>query len=327
LADIRPFYGVHYNPSPVKDLAKVICPPYDIITPQIQQQLYQRSEFNFVRIEYGRELPQDKDTVNRYTRAAATLEKWLEQGILKTDGKQAFYIDDHRFQHQGKTYLRRSINCLVRLEEWDKMIIRPHEGTLSRPRGDRLNLLWALKANTSPILALYEDREERIPSLLTAQARGKPVLKAGNIDGESHSLRVITSPEIIGRISESLAGQPLYIADGHHRYESALAYQRERRSYVKSPSGSEPFDFTMMTLVDFADPGLVILPAHRLVRGMAPSALDGLMSGLKTCFSIQEVPLKKADILSQINLMLSGKEGELKLIMCGLARDRLFLLT
>lgn len=326
MADIRPFRGVHYNPALVKNLSKVICPPYDIISPQLQQELYQRNDYNFVRIELGRELTQDKGTDNRYTRAAATLSKWLEQGVLQVDKKPAIYIDEHSFTYQERKHLRRSINCLVKLEEWDKKIVRPHEGTLSKPKGDRLNLLWALQADTSPIMALYEDREGRLSSLLDTQTRRKPTLSAGAFNGENHRLWTVTNMETISQIKDCLSGQPLYIADGHHRYESALAYRRERRSTSSSGEVEEPFDFVMMTLVDFTDPGLVILPAHRLVRGLPPSALDGLMAGLKTCFEIAEVPLNKADTLAQINGLLSGKAGEVKLVLYGPHKERLLLL-
>jgi len=327
LADIRPFHGVHYNPSLVKDLAQVICPPYDIITPQMQQELYQRSEYNFVRVEFGRELPQDRDTDNKYARASSTLKKWLEQGVLKVDEKPSLYIDDHHFTHHGKPYRRRSLNCLVKLEDWSKMIIRPHEGTLSRPKSDRLNLLWALQADTSPIMALYEDREGMIASILDTATRGKPALTADKVNGENHLLWSISNAQTIDRICECLADQPLYIADGHHRYESALSYQRERRTYEEYPAGSQPFDFVMMTLVDIADPGLIILPAHRLVRGMPRSALDGLLDGLKTYFIVEELTLNKTDIRSQIAGLLSEDKDEVKLILCGLKKGQLLVLT
>lgn len=326
MADIRPFCGVHYNPSLVKDLATVLCPPYDVITPQMQQGLYQRSDSNFVRVELGRELPSDKDTDNRYTRAAETVEKWLEQGILEVDERPAIYVNEHHFTYHGIKYCRRSISCLVRLEEWDKMIVRPHEGTLSRPRGDRLSLIWALQADTSPILALYDDPERRISSLLEVGALGEPILNADLDNGESHRLWAITGEETIKSVVDCLADQPLYIADGHHRYESALAYQRERRATSPSEAEEEPYDFVMMTLVDFADPGLVILPAHRLVRGLLPAALGSLMAGLKTCFSIEEVPLNEEDVLSQINGLLSEDGDGVKLVMYGLNKERLLLL-
>jgi len=326
LADIRPFHGVYYNQSLVKDLAAVICPPYDIITPQIQQELYQRSECNFVRLELGRELPQDKDTDNRYIRAAATLKKWLEQGVLEVDRTPAIYIHDHHFTHQGRKYRRRGITCLVKLEEWSKMVVRPHEGTLAEPKSNRISLLRALQANTSPILALFEDQNGQVSSLLAAQSQGEPMLEISTDTGEGHHLWAINEPEAVNQICRSLAHQPLYIADGHHRYESALAYQRERRTCASSVLGEEPFDFVMMTLVDFSDPGLVILPAHRLVRGMPKSALDGLNARLRTFFEVEELPLNMAGIGQQINDLLAEETNEVKLILYGLTKEHLFML-
>lgn len=325
MAEIRPFYGVYYNQSLVKDLATVICPPYDIITPQIQQELYRRSDFNFVRLECGRELPQDKDTDNKYTRAAATLGEWLE-GVLEVDETPAIYLHDHHFTYQGREYRRRSIICLVKLKEWSEMVVRPHEGTLSKPRGDRLSLLWVLQANTSPILALFEDRGGRVSSLLAAQSQGEPMLNINTDSGEGHRLWAIRDTEVVNQICGKMARQPLYIADGHHRYESALAYQRERRTYSASVSGEEPFDFVMMTLVAFSDPGLVILPAHRLIRGMSKPALDGLIDRLRTFFEVEELPLNTADIGQQVNDLLAEKAGEVKLILYGLIKELLFVL-
>jgi len=327
LAEIRPFHGVHYNPSLEKDLSKVICPPYDIISPQLQQELYQRSENNFVRIEYGKELPQDKDTNNKYTRAAATLKRWLEQQILMADGTPALYLDEHHFTHQGKTLRRHSINCLVKLEDWSKMIIRPHEGTLAKPKSDRLSLLWALQADTSPIMALYEDIRGEIASLLDKETKKKSAFNASNVNGESHRMWSITSEVVIDRIRGSLSDQPLYIADGHHRYESALAYQRERHSSSSPGIKEEPYDFVMMTLIDIGDPSLIILPAHRLVRGLEPSALDELPSRLETFFNVVEYPINKTDVRSQIKGLLAENDEEAKLVLCGLKKGCLQVLT
>jgi uncharacterized protein (DUF1015 family) len=327
LAEIRPFRGMHYNPSLFKDLAKVICPPYDIISPRMQEELYHRSENNFVRIEYGKELPQDKNNSNKYTRAAATMQRWLEQKIMVTDDKPALYLDEHQFACRGKTFRRHALNCTVRLEDWSKAVIRPHEGTLTKARSDRLSMLWTLQANTSPIMTLYEDKSNEITALLNKEMKKKPAFSASSTEGENHRVWAITDETVIMRVKDILNDQPLYIADGHHRYESALAYQRERRSTSTHGEKEEPYDFVMMTLLDMADPGLVILPAHRLVRGLAPSALDELPAGLDTFFNVTEYALDKTDVRSQINSLLSGAGGEAKLVLYGLKKDCLFRLT
>jgi len=326
VAEIHPFRGVHYNQSLIKDWSAVICPPYDIITPQQQQELHLKSEYNFVRLEFARELPQDTATDNKYTRSAATLEQWLEQGILDIDEAPAIYIHDHSFTHQGKKYKRRGIIVHVRLEEWDRMVIRPHEGTLTEPRGDRLSLLWALQANTSPILAMFEDQRQQIASLLVEQEQNKPLISTGSINGEDHNVWAVTEPEVINQISSSLAGQPLYIADGHHRYESALAYRQERSAQSPSVSGDEAFNFVMMTLVDFADPGLIILPPHWLVRGISRPTLKELMDKLRAFFEIEELSLSNPGVWRQVDDLLM-ETNEIRLILFGLEAERLSVLT
>ena len=328
VAEIHPFGGVRYNQRVVSDLAAVICPPYDIITPQAQQELYHRSQYNFIHLESARELPTDTAMANKYIRSAATLEQWLEQDILKVEKLPAIYLHDHYFTYQGKEYRRRGITCRIRLEEWDKMIIRPHEGTLVKPKSDRLNLLWTLQANTSPILALFEDKGRRLSSLLVAQEASQPIISFGGA-GEGHYVWAITEPKVINQISSSLAHQPLYIADGHHRYESALTYQRERRTGSSPLSDDEAFDFVMMTLVDFADPGLIILPPHRLIRGLSQSTLDGLMANLESFFEIEELPLNIPDNWQQVDDSLGTKVAEknqVRLVVFGLAAAHLIVL-
>ncbi|MFC2052494.1 DUF1015 domain-containing protein [Chloroflexota bacterium] len=325
MAEIRPFRGTHYNESLIKDWSAAICPPYDIISPQLQQELYLRSEYNFIRLEFGRELPQDNAKTNKYTRSAATLERWLREGILEIDKTPAIYLHDQYFTHQGKEYKRRGIITDVRLEEWDRKVVRPHEGTMTEPKGDRLNLLRALQANTSPIFALFEDQGQQITPLLAKHEQSKPLLNLSNVAGEGHNVWAITEPEVVNQICHSLAEQPLYIADGHHRYESALAYQRERRARFPSASVDEAFNFTMMTLVDIADPGLIILPPHRLVRGISKPILEGLTAKLKVFFEIEELALNTPGTWQQINDLLADT-SEIRLVLFGLTTDSLFLL-
>jgi uncharacterized protein (DUF1015 family) len=326
LADIRPFHGIHYNPALVQDLAKVLCPPYDVITPLMQPELYHRSDINFVRIEYGRELPQDKDTDNKYTRAAEFLKKWQENGMLLADDKPAVYLHDHHFIYRKKKYRRRSLTCLVKLEEWDRMVIRPHEGTVSLAKGDRLSMLWTVQANTSPILALYEDRAKVVFSLMDKESVQKPLLEAKYENGESHYLWAVQNTDIISQIRCCLECQPLYIADGHHRYESALAYRREKRFGAPPELSEEPYDFVMMTLVEFSDPGLLILPAHRLVRGIARSVLSSIMGSLETFFTVEQIPVADSDINEVLDLLKTGDDNSTRLMIYGLNEDKIALL-
>ena len=325
MAEIRPFRGLHYNQSLINDLSVVICPPFDTITPQLQEELYSRSRYNFVRLECAREFSQDTATDNKYIRSAATLEQWLNKGILDVDEEPAIYLHDHYFRYQGKEYRRRGIIARVRLEEWEKMVIRPHEGTLAEPKDDRLRLLWTIQANTSPILAMFEDQKGAISSLLMVQEQTKPLTSSSSDDGEKHNLWAITEPEVIKQIASALADQPLYIADGHHRYSSALMYRREKSVSLPSSSGDEAFNFVMMTLVSFTDPGLIILPPHRLVGGISKSVLDGLMAKLEVFFDIEELPLGMPNVWQRVDELLT-ESNEARLVFCGPAAEHLFVL-
>jgi len=323
VAEIHPFQGVHYNESLIKDWSAAICPPHDIISPRQQEELYKSSEYNFVRLEYGRVLPDDKITNNRYTRSAATLEQWLKQGALETDKVPAIYLHDHIFTLEGKEYKRRSFIVRVRLEEWDKMIIRPHENTMAVTRSDRLSLLQALQANTSPILAMFEDRQQQIYSQLPGQAQRPPLITSKIVNGEGHNLWAITDTAAINQITKSLAEQPIYIADGHHRYESALAYRNDKRA--SNNSGDAAFNFVMMELVDFAHPGLKILAPHRLVRGISKATLDKLMPKLEEFFEIEKAPLNITNVRKQVEDFFNATGG-VRFVLFGLSAGNLLKL-
>jgi uncharacterized protein (DUF1015 family) len=326
VAEIRPFRGIRYNQSVIDDLAAVICPPYDIITPQMRHELYHRSEYNFVRLEDSWGSPEDTAMASKYTRSVATLEQWLKQGILKVDEEPAIYLHDHYFTYQGKEFRRRGLITCIRLGEGNEMAVRRHEGTLTEPKNDRLSLLWALQANTSPILTLFEDQGQQVSSLLAAQGQGKPIISSSSANGERHQVWAITEAGVIDQLCRSLAHQPLYIADGHHRYESALIYQQQQLAYSSTVSGDEAFNFVMMTLVDFADPGLVILPPHRLVRGISPATLSELMSGLQAFFTVDELPLSIPGVWHQVDDFLAGGADGVRLVLFGLGREHLFRL-
>ncbi len=326
MAEVQPFPGVRYNKSIVKDLSSVICPPYDIITPQMEEELYRRSPYNFIRIEHGRQLPQDSTMDNKYTRSASTMEEWLKKKVFITDETPTIYLHYHYFIHKGREYKRRCLVARVRLEEWHKNVIRPHEGTLAEAKSDRISLLWALRANTSPILVMFEDQEQYISSLVNAQELGEPIINIEGYDTERHKVWPITSPQVIDEIRGFFAEKPLYIADGHHRYESALIYQREQRTIHSTVSEDSAFNYTLMSLVDFDDPGLVILPPHRLIRGMPSSKLAGLEDKLRVFFDIEEMPLSLPDIWKRVDGLLAD-ESEIRLLLFGLRDENLLLLT
>jgi uncharacterized protein (DUF1015 family) len=205
------------------------------------------------------------------------------------------------------------------------MVVRPHEGTLSAPKSDRLSLLWTLRANTSPILTLFEDAGSQVSSLLSGYERNQPLLELKKVKGEGHTIWAITEPDIVGRIRDILSRQPLYIADGHHRYESALTYRRERRAASPPGSADEAYDYVMMTLVPLSDPGLLILPPHRLVRGIPRTTVNELMAKLRAVFKVEELPLQMPEVWRQVDEAVK-KTGKMTITLFGPTPERIHIL-
>jgi uncharacterized protein (DUF1015 family) len=292
--EVSPFRSIRYNQRIVGDLAQVLCPPFDVITPEQQKLYYKKSDYNAIRMEFP------EPTADRYQRAAITFQQWLKQGVLQADRVPGFYLHDHRFEYSGEMKVRRGLIARVKLEPWGSGIY-PHEETSSKAKSDRLQLMRACRANFSPLFSLYRDSKQKVAPILSEASLAKPVIETsvpspvkGEGQGEgadAHTLWAITAPGIKRELGKLLSSQPLYIADGHHRYETALTYQQERAK-EQSVTGKEGFNYVMMELVEFSDPGLVVLPLHRLVRGIASSILAGLGDQLRSFFALESVPLK-----------------------------------
>jgi len=299
--EVSPLRGICYNQGIVGDLARVLCPPYDVITPEQQKLYYEESSYNAIRLEFPAESLELTD--DRYQGAAITFQQWLKHGVLQLDSVSSFYLHDHRFEYSGEKRIRRGLIARVKLGPWGSGIY-PHEETFSKAKSDRLQLMRACRANFSPLLSLYQDSERKIASILSEASRAKPMIETSVLSlptgggqdkgGEAHTLWAITDAEIKREISQFLSSRPFYIADGHHRYETALAYQQERAK-EQSVTGKEAFNYVIMELVDFSDPGLVVLPLHRLVRGIVPSILVGLGDQLRNFFVLESIPSKAGD--------------------------------
>jgi uncharacterized protein (DUF1015 family) len=290
LAEISPFSGVRYNQDIVGDMASVICPPYDVISPDEQRAYYEKSDYNVIRLEHGAVLPNDTKANNKHSRASATFSKWLKDRILVADHVPSFYIHEHIFTHQNIRKRRLGLTVCVRLEPWEKRIIFPHENTVPGIKSDRLELMRACAANFSPLLGIYEDLGQKVTKLLNTQAGRKPVIDFTEA-GETHKLWVANEPEFVQRVSHFLASKPIYIADGHHRYETALAYRDEKRHETAPGKGNQAFNFVMITLVSFSDPGLIVLPVHRLIRNLSSKALAQFRNNLEAFFELESAPL------------------------------------
>ena len=309
MAEIRPFSGWRYNQSLVKDISTVICPPYDVISSSLHENLHTRNDYNFIRIEDAKKSPNDTPADNKYTRTTATLAQWLNQKVLVPENSPAIYLHDHYFRLQGKDHVRRGIIARVRLEEWDKMIIRPHENILSAPKEDRQNLLKALKVNTSPVLMMYQDPERKIATALAKETKKKPVIDTTIPEGDRHKVWAVTDTTVVNLIAGVIAKQPFYIADGHHRYTSALTYLREQMAATPGLSPDSAVNFVMSTLVDFADPGLIILAPHRVIRGLTLSVLSELKAKLGAYFEITELPANTKDAWQKLDAEMSKPDG------------------
>jgi uncharacterized protein (DUF1015 family) len=290
LAEISPFLGVRYNQEIVKDIAAVVCPPYDVISTEQQKDYYEKSDYNVIRLEHAMAMPDDTKANNRHTRACATFNQWLKEQVLIGDHVPSFYIHEHCFTYQNIRRRRLGLTACVRLEPWEKKTIFPHENTVPGIKSDRLELMRACPVNFSPLLGLYEDMGQKVTKLITVQAGRKPAIDF-TLNGETHKLWVANEPEFVQRVSHFMASKPIYIADGHHRYETALAYRDEKRQQIKTIRGDEAFNFVMITLVSFSDTGLVVLPVHRLVRNLSPETPSTLRNSLGIHFDIVSVQI------------------------------------
>ncbi len=278
MAEAIPFRGILFNVPKVSRSSgeELLAPPYDIITPEYQQELYEKSPYNIVRIDFGKKNPGDDGQENRYSRAKASLERWLKDEVLVTSSTPGFYAYEVAYTMQGKSLTLRGCLGLVKLEALGKGNIHPHEYTHSKPKKDRLDLMRYCEANISPIFSLYNSPEKKTSTLLEEKAGTKPYIEARDNGGAVHSLWKIEETEAVKTISAELAGKAIFIADGHHRYETALEYQREMRNTAGFSGRPMPYDYVLMFLANMADEGLTILPTHRLVKDLPEDALDQL---------------------------------------------------
>lgn len=287
MADIQPFRGVLYNTQRVK-LNDVLTQPYDKITPAMQERYQKLSLYNLVQIELGKEAPGDSETNNKYTRARDLYQAWLREGVLRQAAKPALYYLEQTFaapDGSGKR-TRRALIARVRLHRWDEGVILPHEHTLSKPKADRLSLLRACGSQQGQIFMLYP-RPKRNP---LPTPKGDPALTATDDYGVVNRLWEISDPKAIASAQDALREVKFYIADGHHRYETALAYRDECRAAAHKADPNSPSEFVMATLVDMSDPGLIVLPTHRTVANLSGFDRQRFRELLAKTFSIELHP-------------------------------------
>ena len=286
--DIRPFRGLRFDETVAGPLGSLVCPPYDVISPLDQINLYGRSPNNIVRLELGLEFPEDDADSNRYTRAAGTLERWLSAGVLKVEQEPALYLYEQRFPMDGSDLVRRGVLVRLRLASWKAGVVLPHEETMAKPKEDRLKLMRATACNLSPLFLLFDDPSGEVAGLMVEAASEPPAAEADTGNGQLHRVWAIRGGRM-DRITAALREPQLYVADGHHRYETALAYRDEMTGSDASPSPDSAYNFAMVLLVDSRDPGLVVLPTHRLIHGVPADRVSALERTLAGSFHAEPV--------------------------------------
>jgi uncharacterized protein (DUF1015 family) len=285
MVDVRPFAGIRYNPARVgNDLTAVVCPPYDVISPTERQALVSAHQHNFVRLELPQSPVADPDPLARYRRAAEEFLSWQASGVLVTEARPALYPYLQRFAVDGVQHERRGFVAALRLEPWQSRAVRPHEKTLSGPKQDRLRLIQATRANFSPIWVLYRDPNGHTERLWE-QVRQEPAqLTARDRDGTEHAVWVLHDASVIAPLLSALNEDATYIADGHHRYETALHYETERAREEPAPSQNAGAHFALTYFVEMGDPGLMIHGTHRLLNPAQSVTREGVTAVLQTSF-------------------------------------------
>lgn len=299
MALFLPLRGIFYNLKKIGDLQKVVTPPYDVITPREQDLYYERHPLNIIRLILNKETPHDNQENNRYTRAAATYRSWLKEGVLIRSPYYQFYFLRQEFKlPQGyfsfpvtkeRGLVRKGIIGLLRLEDYSTGVVLPHEKTQRKPKADRLALMEACRANFCQVFAFWEDKERNMPPLyerVFSSPEG-PALKVKDEEGTTHALWMVNDPQIIREVSEILRPQKIYIADGHHRYETALAYKERQLQQKTKVSGRESFHFTMAYLTTLEDEGLLILPTHRVVDILPGFQSSSFLKQIEQTFALE----------------------------------------
>ncbi|HEV2014008.1 MAG TPA: DUF1015 domain-containing protein [Candidatus Dormibacteraeota bacterium] len=266
MASVRPFQGVLYDPHRV-DLSQVVAPPYDVISPADQRRYYEQDPHNVVRLIAGDVRPSDTPEDNKYTRAAGFFRQWLAEGVLQREMGACLYLYRHQFTDpiNGEARSRLGILGVVELEPFGRGVL-PHEQTHARAKADRLSLTRAVVANLSPVFALYEDPQSAVRPIVAPAMTAPPRLSIMSEDGDQHTVWSLSGARRFSELADVFNASPLYIADGHHRYETALNFRSNQRQAHPEAPPDAAFNYVLMLLVDVRDPGLIILPTHRVVH-------------------------------------------------------------
>jgi len=289
MTEINSFKGIVFNPEKNKDLFKVFCPPYDVISKKDQEMYHKRSPENFIRIVLGKESSKDNDGDNKYTRAQETFNKWLKDGILIKDSESCLYFYYQEYIYKGEKKSRLGFIGLLKLQDSLDSKIFPHENTHSEPKEDRLQLIKKVKANLSPIFVLFSDKQKMIQRIFDKYiARTQPFIDILDVEETKTKVWRLTDEETINRLKEYMQDKSIFIADGHHRYEVAQTFLSQLKK-EREVGGKEDFNYIMAYFTDLDSRDLQILPIHRVIRKASVS-----IEVLKEYFSFEKVKDKYA---------------------------------
>lgn len=301
MADIQAFSGLRYDLSKVGSLSDVIAPPYDVIGQELQAELYAKHVNNVVRIILNRgDDLRDGETI--YDAAANHFNQWKKDGVLKADNPSAMYVYHQTFEFDGKKHTRRGFMSRVKIEPFGEGKIYPHEETHSKVKEDRFKLMTACGANLSQIFGIYPDQENEIQEILEAAIGDNTPLTCTDHLGVEHSLWLVTDTEAISKAAAVMGPKPIYIADGHHRYETATNVRQANEDAGNLPP-EHPSNYVLMMNVSMFDPGMIVLPTHRLFRGIPPMSSEEFVGTVSEAFDCEIVgrgPEKAKDLWETI---------------------------
>lgn len=313
MAEIKGFKALRYDTLKAGDIKKLVCPPYDIISDAERENYLKNSEYNIIRLELPRgETP--------YEDAAKVLKNWIDDGILKTDDNDCIYIYEEEFSVKKEVKKIKGIICNVKLEEFSKGVVLPHEETLSKAKTDRFNLMSSTFCNFSQIYSLYLDETKETGKLIEASSKKPADIEFTTDDGIIQRLWIINDKDIVDKLSSSFVNRQLFIADGHHRYETALNFRNKLINDKVIKDSSHPANYVMMMLVDMDNEGLVVFPTHRLIKNISKFNEETVLQGINEYFEIE----KRFDI-DDIENVLSCAEGKSFVFYTG--KDYYYLLN
>ncbi|MCC6509419.1 MAG: DUF1015 domain-containing protein, partial [Pirellulaceae bacterium] len=289
MPQIKAFRGLRYNMAQIGSLSDCVAPPYDVVDSQLQAQLYAKSPYNFIRLELTKPEPGETDPQAVYSRAASLFRQWRRDGVLQTEPDAAIYVYHQVFDYAGRTYTRRGFMSRIRLVRFGEGNIYPHEQTHAKAKDDRLRLTRACQANLSQIFGLYPDPDNDAQYILEQHVAGRAALEAEDHLGVIHRLWPVFDSHVINDVGALVEDKPMFVADGHHRYETACNYRDELAAAAGGTlPDAHPANYVLSMLVSMDDPGLIVMPTHRLIQGCASYSANQLRERLGKFFDCED---------------------------------------